>query len=244
MLWHKLEPFSSKSNKWIIATLQILTTEKKLAGQVGHEPTPLGLHVYCSTIWATEPSMGTSVWVNPFDLSCEPEMPRVISIWVRGQDLTSSQQVTYLGDPISADGGSDKDIRSWIKKKQEVPSSCLTQNGSQGNTDSICLRKLLKIYWPQKISNNELLNFTKQDDIDTTLTRCRWKWFGHVLHRDECDHTKVAQTPQLKIIRSGTLMLPLSRQEEDEWLSDFDFHSWPVTPWIKESWQIYCFSEH
>ena len=41
------------------------------------------------------------------------------------------------------------------------------------------LRKILRIFWPQKISNDQLLRQTKQEDIRTLVNRRRWRWIGH-----------------------------------------------------------------
>jgi len=45
------------------------------------------------------------------------------------------------------------------------------------------LRKILRIFWLRKISNDELLKQTKQEDIRTLVTRRRWRWIGHVLRK-------------------------------------------------------------
>ena len=54
------------------------------------------------------------------------------------------------------------------------------------------LRKILRIFWPQKISNDQLLKQTKQDDICTIVTRRRWRWIGHVLRKDNNNIAKTA----------------------------------------------------
>ena len=45
------------------------------------------------------------------------------------------------------------------------------------------LRKILRIFWPQKISNDQLLRQTKQKDIRTLVNRRRWRWIGHVMRK-------------------------------------------------------------
>ena len=45
------------------------------------------------------------------------------------------------------------------------------------------LRKILRISWPQKISNDQLLRQTKQEDIRTLVNRRRWRWIGHVMRK-------------------------------------------------------------
>ena len=62
------------------------------------------------------------------------------------------------------------------------------------------LRKILRIFWPQKISNDELLKQTKQEDIRTLVTRRRWRWIGHVLRKGDNNIARIAMhwTPEGK----------------------------------------------
>ena len=53
-----------------------------------------------------------------------------------------------------------------------------------------CLRIILCIRWPQKISNLEVRNICKQEDIMVDLTRRKWTWIGHVLRKDSGDVVK------------------------------------------------------
>ena len=52
-----------------------------------------------------------------------------------------------------------------------------------------CPRKFLRIFWP-KISNNNELKLTKQEDIGIVLARRRW--IGHVLRKEPTHIPKVA----------------------------------------------------
>ena len=54
-----------------------------------------------------------------------------------------------------------------------------------------CLRRILRIFWPNTINNEELLRKCNQLDMATILTR-RWKWLGHVIRKDSRSHTKTA----------------------------------------------------
>lgn len=47
------------------------------------------------------------------------------------------------------------------------------------------LRKILKIYWPNKITNTELWERTKQTNVSTTVKEKKWKWIGHTLRKDQ-----------------------------------------------------------
>ena len=48
---------------------------------------------------------------------------------------------------------------------------------------SKCLRKILKINWPEKISNNELWSRTRQEHIPTDIERRKWAWIGYTLRK-------------------------------------------------------------
>ncbi|KAL0175752.1 hypothetical protein M9458_028082, partial [Cirrhinus mrigala] len=54
------------------------------------------------------------------------------------------------------------------------------------------LRKILRIFWPRKISNHDLLQRCKQEDMDTIITRRRWRWIGHVMRKDCTSISKTA----------------------------------------------------
>lgn len=54
------------------------------------------------------------------------------------------------------------------------------------------LRKICRIFWPNKISNEELLIRCHQDSMNEIITRRRWNWIGHVLRREQDNITRVA----------------------------------------------------
>jgi hypothetical protein len=56
-----------------------------------------------------------------------------------------------------------------------------------------CQSSILKIFWPNIISNKDLLNRCQQEDMATIITK-RWKWIGHVLIKEPDDTTKIACT--------------------------------------------------
>ena len=53
-----------------------------------------------------------------------------------------------------------------------------------------CLRRILGIFWPKRVSNEELWRQTKQEPIDITLKRRTWRWIGHTLRKPDSDITK------------------------------------------------------
>jgi len=46
-----------------------------------------------------------------------------------------------------------------------------------------CLRKILRIFWPDQITNEELWKLTKQPRIDLQIRKCKWGWLGHTLRK-------------------------------------------------------------
>lgn len=71
-----------------------------------------------------------------------------------------------------------------------------TWNASRTNINRIqvfinkCLRKIMKIFWPNKISNKELWDRTNQEPIEITIRKRKWRWLGHTLRRNEEDVTR------------------------------------------------------
>ena len=41
-----------------------------------------------------------------------------------------------------------------------------------------CLRKILRVFWPNTITNDELLHITAATSLVTQIKRRRWRWLG------------------------------------------------------------------
>jgi len=54
------------------------------------------------------------------------------------------------------------------------------------------LRRILRIFWPQTIPNQELLARCNQENMDTIIMRRRWKWISHVMRREPDNITRIA----------------------------------------------------
>ena len=54
------------------------------------------------------------------------------------------------------------------------------------------LRRILRIFWPNTISNQQLLDQCNQESMETIIMRRRWKWLGHVMRKDEGNITRTA----------------------------------------------------
>lgn len=57
-----------------------------------------------------------------------------------------------------------------------------------------CLRRILKIQWPHKISNDKLWQQTKQQPVQDDICQRCWRWIGHILHRPADSITRQALT--------------------------------------------------
>ena len=55
-----------------------------------------------------------------------------------------------------------------------------------------CLRQILRIRWPDTVSNEELWRRTQQRPIPEAIKERKWRWVGHTLRRDLTSLTKQA----------------------------------------------------
>ena len=63
-----------------------------------------------------------------------------------------------------------------------------------------CLRRIIRVFWPNKISNIELRERTKTQTIEESIRLRRWRCIGHVLRKGNEEDQKVAMswTPEGK----------------------------------------------
>ena len=57
-----------------------------------------------------------------------------------------------------------------------------------------CLRKILRIHWPETISNAELWEQTNQIQVKDEITQRKWRWIGHTLRKPADCITRQALT--------------------------------------------------
>ena len=67
------------------------------------------------------------------------------------------------------------------------------------------LRIILGIFWPQTISNKELYEKCRRQPLSNTITRQRWKLFGHILRRESTIPAQTAMADYFK--ENGTKYL-------------------------------------
>jgi hypothetical protein len=59
---------------------------------------------------------------------------------------------------------------------------------------SSCLKRILKIQWPDTISNLELLKQTSQIAVREEILQRKWRWLGHTLRKTTASLTRQAIT--------------------------------------------------
>ena len=55
-----------------------------------------------------------------------------------------------------------------------------------------CLRRILRIWWPEKIRNEELWERTSQELVKSIISRRKWSWIGHTQRKTKDNITKQA----------------------------------------------------
>jgi hypothetical protein len=55
-----------------------------------------------------------------------------------------------------------------------------------------CLRLILRIWWPNIISNKDLWRVTDQDDINLEIRKRKFRWIGHTLRKEDGEIPKAA----------------------------------------------------
>ena len=48
----------------------------------------------------------------------------------------------------------------------------------------VCLKKIMRIRWPKKTSNEELYRLTSTKPVIETSRERRWRYIGHILRRE------------------------------------------------------------
>ena len=55
-----------------------------------------------------------------------------------------------------------------------------------------CLRYILRIWWPNIISNKDLWKVTGQEDINLEIRKRKFRWIGHTLRKEYGEIPKAA----------------------------------------------------
>ena len=57
-----------------------------------------------------------------------------------------------------------------------------------------CLKRIMRIFWPNIVSIDELNKLTQNNRISQEVKKRRWKWIGHVLRKPRNHHCMIALT--------------------------------------------------
>ncbi|VDP38217.1 unnamed protein product [Schistosoma curassoni] len=68
-----------------------------------------------------------------------------------------------------------------------------------------CLRKILRICWPDTISSNQLWERTNQIPVEEEIRMKRWKWIGHIEESTQLRHKTSPQLESLKPKEEGKI---------------------------------------
>ena len=90
-----------------------------------------------------------------------------------------------------------------------------------------CLRKIMGIHWPDKITNKDLWRETGQEPVIEHLRRRKWNWIGHTLRKsDDCIAKQALQwTPQGRRSRGRPRNTWKRDLEKEMWTAGFRY-SW------------------
>ena len=78
-------------------------------------------------------------------------------------------------------------LENWMPVSDRIMSAQFTSRHK-------CLRRILKIYWPMKVTNEEIRFKTNMEEITHQIKRRRWKLIGHVLRKNMNENTRIALT--------------------------------------------------
>ena len=88
------------------------------------------------------------------------------------------------------------------------------------------LRRLMRNYWPMKISNEEIRNRANISTISEQIFWRRWKFIGHVLRMDPNKHPKTALMWAPEGIRSRGRPKETWRRTAERERTALGFNSW------------------
>ena len=74
--------------------------------------------------------------------------------------------------------------------------TCLVTNEIQRTIQTFvnrCPRYILRIWWPNIISNKDLWKVRGQEDINLEIRKRKFRWIGHTLRKEDGEIPKAAQ---------------------------------------------------
>ena len=93
---------------------------------------------------------------------------------------------------LTADKGKDLQFQREVRPPSETwrfTKKIITQLQTFTNCR---LWYILGVWWPKKISNEELWQRTLQERIEVTIRRRKWRWIGHTLRKPATNITRLS----------------------------------------------------
>ncbi|XP_030756948.1 uncharacterized protein LOC115882839 [Sitophilus oryzae] len=112
--------------------------------------------------------------------------PNNQDLYLSNRAIERVDEFQYLGSMVHSDGGTEKDTEERILKAQRAFGMLTPVFVNK------CLRRILRIFWPNQINNEELWRRTSQNRIDIEIKKRKWGWIGHILRRPHKDIARQA----------------------------------------------------
>ncbi|KYN00607.1 hypothetical protein ALC62_08617 [Cyphomyrmex costatus] len=133
--------------------------------------------------------------------------------WKNSGDITTSDNhyMIYSGNSTTHINGDGIVITTKIKKSLMEWNPVSDRLGLISKLQVFvnkCLRRILRLFWANSPTNEELLRASKQEKIGTEIRRRKWKWIGHTLRKDSHNiaHMAMEYNPQGKRKRGRPAM--------------------------------------
>ena len=94
------------------------------------------------------------------------------SIW-KSQQISPKTKLRFL----------NSNIKSFLLYGCETWKSTKTIDNRLQTFANKCLRQIMRIWWPRRISNQDLWYLTNQEPITQEIRKRKWRWIGHSLRR-------------------------------------------------------------
>ena len=107
---------------------------------------------------------------------------KLTKIWRSGQ-LTKNSKIRILKFNVIAVYSMDA-CETWRMTKNDEANTFLHKH----------LRRILKIYWPMRVTNKEVRQRARTCTIIEQIRRRRWRWIGHALRVDHKQNPRIAST--------------------------------------------------
>ncbi|XP_062570235.1 uncharacterized protein LOC134232297 [Saccostrea cucullata] len=121
-------------------------------------------------------------------------------IWLNDKEIEEVDTFLFLDATMDKTGGTEADIGRRLGLARTTFVS-LAKNNRKKMTKSLIRSienalgaRILKIHWPEKITNQQLYERTRSIPLPSTIKRKRWRWIGHILRREENSHVRTALT--------------------------------------------------